>query len=895
MLRRLRGWLRAILRHDAVEGEMQEEMRLHLERKVERLMARGLGPEAARAEAMREFGNLGRIQEEARDARGVQWIESALQDARYAVRGLRLKPGFAFAVIATLGLGVGANATMFGIVDRLMLRPPRYLVGPERSHHFYFGRSENGVERLGQAAQYRRYLDLAEGNSSMDVVAAFAPRQLAVGAGDIAEEAVFGAASASLWKLFDARPALGRFFTAEEDRDTDGARVAVLSYSYWQSRYGGSPDVLGSTIVIRPAQYTVIGVAPRGFAGVALETPDVFIPIAMAALDDFGPAWATARAEYSMTWLEVYGRRKPGVTLEAAEADLSAAYRASYRKQIEMEPGTAPIDLARPRVVLGSMLAERGPAPSANSRIALWLLGVTGIVLLIACANAGNLLLARALGRRREIAVRVALGVSRGRLLRQLLIESMVVAVLGTVAGLLLAQWGGQLLRTFLMNSVEWDSPIADRRVLLFTTVTAVFAGLLAGLAPMLQAGRSDQVAALKTGARDGEGRRSRIRAGLMLVQVALSVILLIGTGLFVRSFTRVGRVHLGYDAGRLLVVQVRLRNVELDSTQQVALRHALLDRARQNPAVEGATLAYSVPFSGTRSRRIFVAGVDSTSRLGEFIEQAASPGYFTTVGTRLLTGRDLLPEDGPGAPLVAVVSADMAKVLWPRQNAIGQCFRTRTDGAPCRTVVGIAENVKQASLGSEAAYTYYLPARQAGEFEGRLILRIRGEAESQREAIRRDLQGVMPSAGYLAVRPMARVVSQVTRSWRLGSTLFAVFGSLALVLASIGLYSVVAYSVAQRKHEVGVRIALGAKAGNVVGLVMRDGLRVVLAGVAVGAGVALAAGQWLSPLLFQVSPRDPWVFGAVTGVLVIVALIASGVPALRATRVDPATVLRED
>lgn len=895
MLLRLRGWLRAILRREAVEGEMQEEMRLHIERAAERFMARGLSAEAAEAEARREFGNLGKIQEEARDSRGVRWIESVGQDLRYAVRGLRARPGFAFAVILTLGLGVGANATMFGIVDRLMFRSPRYLVAPDRSHHLYFGRIINGTERLGQAAQYRRYQDLAESSPSMEVLAAYAPRVLAVGAGDVAEEALFGAASASLWQLFEARPALGRFFTREEDREPDGARVAVLSYSYWQSHYGGSPDVLGATIVIRPNAYTVIGVAPKGFAGVELETPDVFIPIGMAALDDFGSVWATERAEYAMTWLEIYGRRKPGVTREAGEADLSAAYRASYLKQAGMEPSTPPIEIAKPRVVLGSMLAERGPAPSTNSRVAAWLLGVTAVVLLIACANAGNLLLARAFGRRREIAVRIALGVSRGRLLRQLLIESLVIALLGTVAGLLLTQWGGQLLRTFLMDSVEWDSPIADRRVLLFATLTAVLSGLLAGLAPMLQAGRSDQVLALKTGARDGEGRRSRIRAGLMLAQVSLSVILLIGTGLFVRSFSQVGRVRLGYDADRLLVVQLRLRNLAVDSTQQVALRHALLDRARQNPAVEGATLVYSVPFSGTRSRRVFVAGIDSTSGLGEFIEQAASPGYFTTMGTRLLTGRALSADDRAGAPLVTVVSDDMARVLWPGQNPIGQCLRTRWAAQPCRTVVGIAENVKQASLGNQPSYTYYLPAGQSGEFEGRLVLRMRGEASSQREAIQSDLMQVMPSAGYLAVRPMSRVLRSVTRSWRLGSTMFAVFGALALTLAAIGLYSVVAYSVAQRRHEVGVRLALGARAGSVIALVVREGFRVVIAGVAIGIGLALAAGHWLSPMLFQVSPRDPWVFVAVTAVLVLVALLASGVPALRASRVDPAAVLRED
>ncbi|HTE46414.1 MAG TPA: ABC transporter permease, partial [Gemmatimonadaceae bacterium] len=448
--------MRSLVRRDAVERDMNDEMRLHLERAVERLVERGLSPADARAEARREFGNVGYIQEEARDARGVRWIDEILRDVRYAIRGLRRKPGFALAVITTLALGIGANATMFGIVDRLLFRPPNYLAAPDRSHRIYFARFIDGSERFGQSFQYQRFLDLRRSSTTMEALAAYSARRLAVGSGENSREIRVGAASASLWHLFDARPVIGRFFTVDEDGEPNGARVVVLSFGYWESQYASSHAVLGTTITIGPASYTVIGVAPRGFAGVQLETPDAFIPIGMAAVDDLGSDWTRERATYALNWLELYGRRKPGVTVEGANADLSAALRESYLKQIALDLRAAPIGILKPRVVLGSVLAERGPRRSADARVATWLLGVTGIVLLIACANVGNLLLASALGRRREIAVRVALGVSRGRLIGQLLIESMTLAALGAFAGLVLTQSGGQLLRRVLLPSVDW-------------------------------------------------------------------------------------------------------------------------------------------------------------------------------------------------------------------------------------------------------------------------------------------------------------------------------------------------------------------------------------------------------------------------------------------------------
>lgn len=896
MLHRLRGWARALMRRGVVEQQMHDEMQFHLDRATERLIARGLSRDAASTEARREFGNVAYVQEQARDARGVRWLEDAAQDIRYAVRGLRRKPGFAIAVIGTLGLGVGANATMFGVVDRLLFRSPAYLIAPERSHHLYFARVVNGAESIGQAFPYQRFLDLARSTRTMEVVAAYTAKRLAVGTGENARETLVGAASASLWQLFNARPAIGRFFTAEEDREPNGIRVAVLSYSYWQTEFAGSPAVVGATLVITPFRYTIIGVTPPGFAGVERETPSVFIPISSAAADDFGRRWATEHAEYATSWLDLYGRRYAGVTAEAATADLSAAFRQSYRKQFASEPRyTAPIESAKPRMFLSPMLAERGPRPSADARVATWLFGVTLIVLAIACANVGNLLLARALSRRREIAVRLALGVSRARLVRHLLLESVLLALLGGLAGLAIAESGGQLLRAFLMPGVEWQSVVADRRTLLFATLCTIVVGLCAGIVPLAQASRHNLTSALKSGGRDGHGHRSRLRTTLVLTQVTLSVMLLSGAGLFVRSVQRVARLDLGYDVDRLVVVDLRLRGSTLDSVGQIALRRALIERVEQNPNVESMTLACSVPFSGTCAPPVFVAGVDSANRIGEFVKQLASPAYFQTTGTRILRGRGILKDDRAGGPWIAVVSDAMGRALWPNEDAIGKCFRMGSDTAPCRTVVGIAENVTQERIGDNAGLQYYIPVVQDADRRPRLLVRVRGEPAAQSEALLRDLTSVMPASGYLIVRPMATIVDHVTRSWRLGAVMFVAFGALALIVAAIGLYSVVAYDVAQRRHEMGVRIALGARVGDIVTLVVRHGLRVVVAGVALGACLTLIGGRWVGPLLFQVSPRDPIVFATVTLVLAGVALVASMVPALHASRVDPATSLRSD
>ncbi len=517
------------------------------------------------------------------------------------------------------------------------------------------------------------------------------------------------------------------------------------------------------------------------------------------------------------------------------------------------------------------------------------------VVLLIACANVANLLLARALRRKREIALRLALGVTRGRLLSQLMTESLLLAVLGGAVGMVIAHWGGAALRAGLLPQSEAAAGFRDTRTVLYAAAAALVVGLLTGLAPILQATRADLTNDLKAGTREGTYGRSRTRVVLLVLQGALSVILLVGAGLFVRSLGNVRDIRLGYDVEPVMMANLNMRGMQLDSTATIALRRRLLEVATSIPVVENASLQVGVPFWSSWSVGLYVEGIDTVSRLGSFMVNAVSPSYFDTFGTRLLRGRGIEAGDVDGGPKVIVVSDKMGKVLWPGKDPIGQCIRISADTMPCTQVVGVAEDIKAGSLKPDSNFYYYVPATQFSPQSGGLFIRVRGDAKRHLETVRKRLQQEMPGASYVKLTPFSEVMGQQTQSWRLGATMFVAFGVLALVLAAVGLYSVIAYNVTQRQHELGVRMALGARGPDVIRLVVTDGLRVVGVGVAVGLLVALWAGKFVAPLLFSVSPRDPSVFALVATTLIGVAIAASWMPARRASRVDPNVVLRSD
>lgn len=829
-------------------------------------------------------------------------FEAIWQDVKYAVRGLRKKPGFTLAVVVTLALGIGANAAMFGIVDRLLFRAPGFMKHPDRVHRVYLVRTFDGKENFGASFQYTRFKDLSRWTTAFDVTAASTDAQSAVGVGDNAREMRIGAVSATFFQLFDVNPVVGRFFTPAEDTTPRGAAVTVISYPFWQSRYGGRADAIGQQIKIAKLDYTIIGVTPPNFTGVSNErVPVAWIPITTYAGTEF--TWnpkdlSNWYEKYNISWMQMFARRKPGVNLVVATADLTNAYKRSYAKQREMSPQTTLAEIAKPRAIAASVLAERGPQASEVSKVARWVSGVAMIVMLIAAANVANLLLARALRRRREVAVRLALGVSRARLLSQLLTESLILALLGGAVGLLIAQWGGAVLRSQFLREADSVSVLGDDRTLLFAGIAVILVGLLTGLAPALQSTRGDLTTSLKSGAREGTYHRSKTRIGLLVLQGALSVVLLIGAGLFVRSLGNVRGLRMGYDIDPILWVSVESRGEKWSDAESKAIRERLQQEARSLPGVANAARAVTVPFWMTWNEDIYVAGWDTAAlnKLGSFNIQGGSPEYLATLGTRLIRGRNIEPSDTKNAPRIMVVSDAMAKKLWPGKDALGQCVRVGADTMPCTSVVGVAEDIRTSGeFNKDGMLYYYRPIDQVQAEGGGLFIRVNGDAARSGEAIRRSLQKLMPGSSYVTVRPMSEIFGPTIRSWQLGATMFVAFGLLALVLAAIGLYSVIAYNVVQRTHELGVRVAFGAQVRDLIQLVLAEGLRVSLAGIVIGGGIALIAGRWVAPLLFRVEPRDPIVFTLVFLVLLSAAMLASLIPAMRAAKVDPSVALRSE
>jgi predicted permease len=586
--------------------------------------------------------------------------------------------------------------------------------------------------------------------------------------------------------------------------------------------------------------------------------------------------------------------RKPDVSIAQATADLTNALRRSYLAQLEEQPGSTPINTLKPRAELGSVLAARGPNPSADSKVATWLWAVALIVLLIACANVANLLLGHTLRRKREIALRLALGVTRFRLARLLLTETVVLALLGGVVGLFIAQWGGAALKRLVLEHGE-ALPLSDQRTLLVAAGSAICVGLLCGLAPMVQASRADLTSDLKNGVREGTRQGSRTRTTLLLLQSALSVLLLTGAGLFVQSLRNVRAADLGYDVDPVLLVDVNMRGMSVDSAAEWQLRRALQRAARSVPGVENASLQLTVPFWSSWNYGLTVAGIDSVHLLGNFELNSVSPEHFDTFGTRILRGRGITSADVAGAPLAMVISESMGRLIWPGRDPMGECVKLGSDTLPCHYVVGIAQDIRTQDFRPDSSHLYYLSSEQFRPNVGGVFVRTRGEASSMAERVRSALQREMPGASYVAVTPFSDIVGRRTRSWRVGATMFTLFGGLALVLAAIGLYSVVAYDVAQRTHEMGVRRALGAQAADAIRLVVSGGIRVAVGGVAIGLAAAFFAAPLVEPLLFNVAARAPGILGLVTGILLLVALLASWIPARRAARVDPNVALRSD
>jgi predicted permease len=864
------------------DDDFAEEIRAHLELEAEQLIAEGASRSDADAGARRAFGNVTRAQEHFHESRRIRWLEQLAQDVHYALRQLRRSPIFAAVIVSTLALGVGANSVIFGVVDRLLLRAPAGVAAPSQLRRIYLrGRSPFGFGPAISTTPVTSFAVVAamQRVPSFAGVAGIYRGDFTLGRGREAQRIDGEEVTGNYFEFLGAHPALGHFFSATDDQPPLGAPVVVLSYGFWQRQFGGARDVIGKPLRIDDATLTVIGIAARHFNGVDLDNVDVWIPVHTMH-------WPTDR-DWDSTpgsiWIRAVARIAPGVTSARAAAEATMAYqrlaREAHSKRYDMAPDTLGT------VIPGPIVAARGPGAPREARLSLWLAGVAGVVLLIACANVANLLLARAFRRRREIAVRLALGVGRLRLVRQLLTETCVLAAIAAVIALIVATWGGHLVSAMLLPVSVFGASGIDGRVAAFTALAAFVAALLAGVAPALRATRIDVAAWLTAGARDS-GRRSRLQLGLLIAQAALSVVLLIGAGLFVRSLQRVRGTDFGIDLSKVLLVQTKTDPTAFDTSRVRTIFEEEMGRARQLPGVTHVTMSSkSVPKLGAASMPIHIAGRDSLPPLpngGPYVN-VIDDDYFATLGTRVTRGRGIRPEDMRGTSRVAVVNETLARHYWPSQSPIGACISVASS-IGCTEVVGVVQDVLMWGLINDEHSQLYLPRTHPvteSEYSA-LLVRTRGDARAIAATIRGEMQALAPDMPYVNVQSYEDLVEPDLRSWRLGATMF-------------GLYGVLTYSVAQRTREIGVRMALGAHRADVICFIMVEGMSAVGAGVALGGLVALAVGRLLAPLLYETSPRDPAVFAGVAVALLMVAFAASLVPAWRAARVDPNIALRAE
>jgi predicted permease len=824
------------------------------------------------------------------------WFEDFWQDVRVSIRGLRREPGFTSFVIAALTLGIGANAAMFGIVDRLVLSGPRGIREPASIARVYLTVDIKGMRRVTtDGFGYITFDILRRQASSFSGVATYAGDDVVIGEGVDALPARAGYVSASLFPTLGTQPVLGRFFGDAEDSEAGAAPVAVLSYAAWRRWYGGDVSALGRTIAIGDGRYTIIGVAPEGFTGPQFGTVDLWMPMGLKSVR-MGTDWRTT---WTSQWLQIVGRLKPGITQAQAGNELTSLMHRTYQgNETYVRDG---------QVSVAGLSADESGRESADVSVVRWLFGVTLIVLTIACANVVNLLLARGVRRSREVALRFALGAQRLRLMRLLLVESLLLSFGGALGGVALAYAMGGIARKAIFSWVDWSTSPVDGRVLGASIALALVTGLVVGVLPAWRAVRASVTDRMKQGARDGGGHRSRIRHALTIAQASLSVVLLVGAGLFMRSLYRVWTLPLGMDPDRVAVIEIprtglariadpAAREVERTRRRQVSLEQ--VDAVRRLSGVEHASVAVGMPFGNRFTVEVRIPGFQSTPKLstGTPSVSAVGPDYFATMGTGIVRGRAFGPEDRQGSEPVVIVNQTMADTIWPKQDPIGKCFYSGGKDAPCFRIVGIAQATHQTALRESPSMHYYIPFGQEVNFGGTVLLaRGTGDPTALADAIRRAVLGADPTSRYATVTTVQDAIDPQTKQWRVGATVFGLAGLLALLVAAMGIYSVMSYLVADRTHEIGVRLALGARRSDVTRLILQTSVGMAVAGAAGGCLLALLSSSRVADLLFETSPRDPLVYGAAAAVIVLGALVAGIVPSVRANRISPLEALRAD
>jgi predicted permease len=883
MLARLRVLARALLLRTRVEREVDDELRFHLERTQELFERRGLSPDDARRAAHREFGNVTVATESSRAAHRIQLLDDLMADARYAARALRRNPLFTTIAVLTIALGVGANTAIFGVVDAVLLRT----LPVQDPDQLVFVRVVGSGGASFGGPPYPWFEQIRDRNRSFDAMAVFAVDQLPISVDGRAEQVLGQVASGAYFELLGVRPVIGRLLTRSDEQV--GPPVAVIGYRYWQRRFGGRRDVVGTVIHYRDQPITIVGVTPRAFGGMEVgEQIDVTLPITLVGFDllrDTGAYWSTTIA-----------RMKAGVTVERARQDAGAIFAS-----LDVGTGARSSDPPQRHVELVS--ASRG-LDRVRRQLAtplLLVLGAVGAVLLIGCANIANLLSVRAAARRRELAVRAALGAGGGRLARQLLTESVVLFSLGSALGLLVAKGVQRVVEGYLAVGrlpVELDLSL-DVRMLAVTTLTALTAGLLAGLGPAVRAGRrkSNAFVDLRT-AGDRLGGASAIGRSLVVVQVAISVVVLLGGSLFLRTLINLRSVDLGFRAERVLTVSIQPLNPPYPDDRRGAVFDEVLRRVRQLPEVESASLSVLTPLSGRdRQRGIRMPGFVPRSDDDDNVHvNYVSAGYFETLGIPITLGRAFTDGDGAPTPKVAVMNDAAARFYFGDRPALGTpiTFEPSDEPRPTYSLVGVARGSRHRSIREDAPRFVFLPIGQTPDLPSRLTMTVKARSTlgALGTVITREVEKVGPNILVSDGETLTQHVDRALLQERLVSSLSVAFAVLGVLLCALGLYGVTAYAVVRRTPEIGIRMALGSTPRAVQWLMLRGALMLGVLGIAVGLPVGLGVATTLERLLYQIAPTDPVIAGMSVVVVVVVTALAGYVPARRASRTDPVRAL---
>jgi len=888
--KRVEAWAQALARRGRMEKEMDAELRFHLAARVEDLVRKGMSREEAMRRAQMEFGGLERAKEECRDARGVNFVESLMQDLRHAFRALGKAPGFTAVAVLTLALGIAINATMFSLVSAYLIRrpsawePERIVVVSSVNPAPVFQPDSYQVS----APNYLAWRDANHVFSEMAAADEYRTASLMVqgqpGTAGGPEALRSAAVSANYFSLLGASPELGRTFSDGEDR-TGRDHVVILSHGLWVRRFGSDPAIVGRTVRLNRENHTVIGVMPSSFRLLGYAR-DLWTPLTLRA-DDETPA---AREDRS---LRIFGRLKTGVTLEEARAELQALGRASEEGFPESERGWGVAVRTLPDFLIHGFGIRTGLAIVMTT---------VGFVLLIACGNVAGLLLTRAAGRQKELAVRMSLGASRVRIARQLLTEGLVIALLGGATGLLLAIWGVNLVRAGMTFNEEVSAvPVGlDRNVVLFALGVSVLSAVLCGLAPAFKASRTDVNGNLKDESRTASAGQAHNRARTILVtaEIALALFLLIGTGLLIRGIYQLEHRALGFQADHLLTASVILDSARYrDAARQKQFVSEAIAHLKSFPGVEGVAATSDLPASGPDSVSFAIKGQveQPTSQPLSTLDGVVSVEYFRTAGIPLLRGRTFTKTDDATAPKVVVVSQEFVHRHLHDEEPLGKQIRLRVSGGSGEwsEIVGVVGDVRTFSEASRYDPEVYEPMLQRPLSSFLLMIRTTRDPGSLAPDLRSAVAQVDEELPLDRVMSMRDVIERQKRGDRLFMVILGVFAALALILAAVGIYALIAYSVGQRTREIGIRMALGAGRGDVLRIVLWEGLKMTGIGAASGLVPALALPRTFEAVLFDMHTRDPRLYFFVPVVIFGVAMLATYIPAWRATRVDPMVALR--